>query len=76
MWPAAADAAISDPPANRMLSQPTLQACQASPAGQGCETAALADLDAARAAEGVGPMQLPGTSSSFRGACTPGRLTC
>ncbi len=59
MWPAAARAAISDPPANRALSQSTIQACQ-SPTSQGCEVAALADLDAARAAEGVGPMQLPG----------------
>jgi hypothetical protein len=55
----AAGAATGDPPANRMLSQATLQACRA-PAAQACATSALADLNAARAAEGVGPMQLPG----------------
>ena len=57
---AASVAAADDPPANRMLSQATLQACRTDPAGQACQTAALADLDAARAAEGIGPMQLPG----------------
>ena len=65
MWPAASVAAAADPPANRMLSQATLQACRANPAGQACQTAALADLDAARAAEGIGPMQLPGDFPSL-----------
>ena len=60
MWAAASVAAADDPPANRVLSQATLQACRTDPAGQACQTAALADLDAARAAEGIGPMQLPG----------------
>ncbi|HXD66793.1 MAG TPA: hypothetical protein VNV17_19370 [Solirubrobacteraceae bacterium] len=58
--PAAAGAATGDPPANRTLSQATVQACQANSGAPACETMALADLNAARAAEGVGPMQLPG----------------
>ncbi len=58
--PAAAGAAIGDPPANRTLSPATLQACRANPGAQTCDTSALADLNAARAAEGLGPMQLPG----------------
>lgn len=58
--PAAAGAATGNPPANRTLSQATVQACQANSGAAACETAALADLNAARAAEGVGPMQLPG----------------
>jgi hypothetical protein len=60
MWPAAALAAAADPPANRTLGQATVQACQANAGAQACESSALADLNAARAAEGVAPMQLPG----------------
>ena len=60
MWPAAALAAAADPPVNRTLSQATLQACRANSGAPACVTSALADLNAARAAEGTGPMQLPG----------------
>jgi hypothetical protein len=62
---AAANAATGDPAANRTLSQATVRACQAAPAGASCQAAALADLDAARAAEGIGPMQLPGDFGSL-----------
>jgi hypothetical protein len=58
--PATALAATADPPGNRILSQTTVQACQANSAATTCETSALADLNAARAAEGIGPMQPPG----------------
>jgi hypothetical protein len=58
--PAVARAATGDPPANRTLSQATISACQSNPAGAACETAALTDIDAARLAEGIEPMQLPG----------------
>jgi len=62
---APATAATGDPPANRTLSQATVSACHASAVGQACQSAALADLNAARAAEGVGPMQLPGDFASL-----------
>lgn len=65
LWPAAAAAATGDPPTNRTLSQATVRACQSGPGGAACQTAALADLNAARAAEGVGPMQLPGNFGSL-----------
>jgi hypothetical protein len=58
--PVAAADAFSDPAANRMLSQATISACQSNPAGAACETAALVDINAARAGERIGPMQLPG----------------
>jgi len=57
--PAAAGGATGDPPVNRTLSEATRQACGASSTGQACQSAGLADLNAARATEGVGPMQLP-----------------
>lgn len=57
--PAAAGAATGDPPANRTLSQATLEACR-TPAAPACQTSTLADLDSARAGEGLGPIQLPG----------------
>jgi hypothetical protein len=58
--PVAAAHAFTDPPANRMLGEATISACQDNPAGAACETAALGDINAARAAEEVGAMQLPG----------------
>jgi hypothetical protein len=58
--PVAAANAFTDPPANRDLSEATLRACQTGPTSAACQTAALADINAARAAEGLGPMQLPG----------------
>ena len=63
--PAATASAFTDPPANRQLSQATVRACQSGPSGAACQSAALADLNAARAAEGVGPMQLPGDFGSL-----------
>jgi hypothetical protein len=53
--PVAAADAVTDPPANRDLSRATLSACQSSPGGAACQNAALTDLNAARAAEGIGP---------------------
>ncbi len=51
------------PAGNRLPSRTFLHACllvsQAAPAQRHCESAALPAINAARAAEGVGPMQLP-----------------
>jgi hypothetical protein len=69
--PVAAASALTDPPANRDLSEATLRACQSGPASAGCQSAALADLNAARAAEGIGPMQLP---SDFGSLTVPQQL--
>ncbi|HEY1711661.1 MAG TPA: hypothetical protein VGG07_02095 [Solirubrobacteraceae bacterium] len=63
--PVAAANAFTDPPANRDLSEATLRACQAGPTSAACQTTALADINAARAAEGLGPMQLPGDFGSL-----------
>ncbi len=63
--PVAAASAFTDPPANRDLSEATLHACQTAPTSAACQTAALADINAARAAEGLGPMQLPGDFGSL-----------
>ncbi len=56
---------ISNPPANRRLSSATLSACQSDPAGASCTTLALADVNAARASEGVAPMVLPSNYASL-----------
>jgi hypothetical protein len=56
---AAPVAGASDPSANRTLSQATQSACYQAPAGAACQADALADINAARAAEGVGAMTLP-----------------
>ena len=63
--PVAAASAFTDPPANRDLSEATLHACQTAPTSAACQTAALADINAARAAEGLGPMQLPADFGSL-----------
>jgi hypothetical protein len=63
--PVAAADAVTDPPANRTLSGATLRACQTAPTGAACQVAALADVNAARAGEGLGPMQLPGDFGSL-----------
>jgi hypothetical protein len=61
----AATGPASDPSANRTLSDTTMQACQTDPAGPSCVNSALADINAARAAEGVPPMVLPGGFASL-----------
>ena len=61
----AAASAFTDPPANRDLTEATLRACQTGPTSAACQSAALADINAARAAEGIGPMQLPGDFSTL-----------
>jgi hypothetical protein len=63
--PAVASGATGDPAANRTLSEATVRACQTARASAACEADALSDLDAARAAEGIGPMQLPGDFGSL-----------
>jgi hypothetical protein len=61
--PAAAIA--GDPPANRSLSASTYSACAHTPSGSACITSALADINAARAAEGVPAMVLPSAFASM-----------
>ena len=56
---AAADTPTGDPSTNRTLSSTTGQACSAAPLGASCVASALADINAARASEGVPPMVLP-----------------
>jgi hypothetical protein len=60
---AATQAGITDPPANEDYSAAFIDACwlvQITPAEKtACDDAALKDFDAARAAEGLGPMTLP-----------------
>jgi hypothetical protein len=51
--------ATADPPANRSVSSATWNACGPDPDGAACIAAALADIDHARAAEGVPAMELP-----------------
>lgn len=58
---------VKDPRHNRQLSQATLSACQTSPDGASCIRLALADINAARKSEGVGPMRLPRHFSSLTG---------
>jgi hypothetical protein len=52
-------ASTSDPAASIAPSQPTFTACDAAPDSAACISAALSDINNARAGEGVGPMQLP-----------------
>lgn len=56
-------AALADPSANRPLDPASAMACAADPSGGACVNGVLHDINAARAAEGVGPMVLP---SDFR----------
>ena len=51
-------AALVDPPANIPRTPAMEQACSAGP-GQVCQQAVVGAIDEARAAEGVGPLQLP-----------------
>jgi hypothetical protein len=50
---------LRDPSGNIQMSDSTLNACTAASQSQACIASALADIDTARAAEGVGPMRLP-----------------
>ncbi|MHB8694285.1 MAG: hypothetical protein ACYDHH_23850 [Solirubrobacteraceae bacterium] len=51
--------AASNPSVNRDPSAATSQACGQAPVSLNCDIAALADINAARAGEGIGPMALP-----------------
>ena len=62
---ASAQDPIPDPSANRTLSGSTNQACYSDPSSAACTDGALADINAARAAEGVVPMVLPGDYASL-----------
>ena len=62
---AASAAGLANPTVNRTLSGTTLTACMSNPSGADCTNATLADINAARAAEGVRPMVLPGNYSSL-----------
>jgi hypothetical protein len=57
--------ATSEPATSSSPSQATFQACDGAPDSAGCISSALSDIDAARAAEGVRPMQLPGDFASM-----------
>ena len=57
--------AIANPPANRSVSSATWNACGPDPDGAACIAAALADIDGARAAEGVPAMELPNDFASL-----------
>ena len=54
-----------NPATNRTLSQATRSACGQAPQGATCQADALADINAARAAEGVSPMTLPSTFAAM-----------
>lgn len=62
---AAAQSPVPNPSSNRTPSQSTLQACDSSATSQTCISDALADVNAARASEGVVPMVLPGDWDSL-----------
>ncbi len=57
--------ALADPTSNSPLDESTFQACDVAPDGAQCIGSALSDIDAARAAEGLGPMQLPADFASL-----------
>jgi hypothetical protein len=58
---------VKNPSHNRRLTQATVTACDSSPNGAACTRLALADINAARKSEGVGPMRLPRHFSSLTG---------
>ena len=66
-----AAATPSDPAGNRSLSASTYASCAANPSSSACISSALADINAARAAEGVPAMVLP---SGFRSMSVPEQL--
>ena len=55
----------SDPASNSVASQATFAACAGGPNTPDCISSALADINGARAAEGVGSMQLPADFASL-----------
>lgn len=63
--PATALAGTGDPASNRPLSSATYENCSADPSGSACISSALADINAARAAEGVKAMVLPSNFASM-----------
>jgi hypothetical protein len=63
--PSIAAAATNTPAGNRSLSRTTIMDCAADPSGSDCISLALADINAARAAEGVRAMVLPGDFASM-----------
>jgi hypothetical protein len=63
--PAGAYANTGDPATNRSTSQATELNCAADPNGSPCISSALADINAAHAAEGVQPMVLPSNFASM-----------
>lgn len=56
---AVADTPLGDPSVNHELSSSTFGACDSAPNGASCLAAVIADIDKARAAEGVGPISVP-----------------
>jgi len=64
-------AGTRDPSGNHALSDATLNACTQAINSPACISAALSDIDAARAAEGVAPMLLP---SDFPQLTVPAQL--
>lgn len=56
---AGADTPLGDPSANREMSTTTFEACATDATGPSCVTSAVADIDKARALEGVGPITVP-----------------
>lgn len=56
---------VHDPSSSRPLSATTWTACSEVAAGSACVSDALGQINAARAAEGVGPMVLPGNFASM-----------
>ena len=54
-----------DPISNSQLSPATEQACSANELGAACEASVVADINAARASEGVPPMTLPPSYNSL-----------
>lgn len=57
----------ADPRLNRPPSTATLDACSNAPDGSACIADALSDINAARAAEGVAPMELPANVAALSG---------
>lgn len=64
---AASAAGLANPTTNRVPSGATLTACMNDPSGADCTNGALADINAARAAEGVKPMVLPANYATLTG---------
>jgi hypothetical protein len=65
LTPVSASASSGDPAANRPLSDATLSSCEFNPSGSVCISSALADINAAHAAEHVPAMVLPSNFASM-----------